>query len=1141
MAFVGSKRFQLISKLGEGGAGIVYDAYDQNRNMRVALKSLRDVDAWSLFRFKREFRALQGLSHPNIIDLYEMVSDDQETWLLTMELVNGVDFISYVQVRRRPVKIVALREDSATPDRIPVDQILSLPRLMDASRQLARALHGLHSARIVHRDLKPENVLVTQEGRVVLMDFGVIAEMRGPKEIGADGGFIGTPVYMAPEQILGARASTAADWYAFGVMLYLALTGRPPFEGRPLQVMDAKQFEDPRPPGQWVSGIPEDLEALCMRLLAREVVDRPEGSEVLAALGIPGVAPSATITLVNETDVFVGRTHELDELGTAYAQTRSGHAKCVFVRGPSGIGKTALLDRFIEELESTTPDLVVLSGRCHQNESLAYKAFDSAIDDLSRFLVELPVRQRARLLPQHASAIARLFPTLSQVPGCSKNRGFRGRDPLELRAQAFDALRELLARLAGRQPLLIRIEDLHWADRDSLELLRSLLQPPPPHGLLVLATIRTGDSIPDEATQASEWHGSDSRFSPHATGLGDELAELVAALEEAGVAREMRVGPLSSDEQDHMWRKLASHGGVSLLDLKDSMWKEAAGHPMLLTELARHIQEQPDPPGRTEQLNLKQVIWQRVSRLSDKALALAEIIAVAGEPTSLRALGDAARLSDIERERAASLLRLARLARHVVRPDDEPWLDSYHDKVREAITEHLSPGRAPQLHGQLATALEDHDRAAPATLARHWLAAGEQIRAVNYFMLAAQGAAEKLAIDRAATLYRTALDNMPEAVGDVELETQRCRAWIGLAEGMRIVEQNDEALHLLEQAEKVATTYQLSEDLASLHFLRGNLIFPTGDWKRCLAEHQKAQAFAHETGSLEYEARALGGMGDAYSAGGQMASAYKYMKRCVELCQQHGFLGIEVANLSQLAWFRFHHNELEQAVLDCDNSITAAASIGHRRAAVVSNIWRGAILTDMERLDEARASLVQAIEISRIMGMQRFVVGVRPLLGKVMALQGERDQAEAMLDETIADSAPSDRFFSGPLQYGVLALITEDPEVRRRSLEQGEELLQAGSIGHNYLFFYREAMEAALRGGDAEGIEHYAQLLEENTAGEPTPWSRFFVTRGRLLARHVRDTTDAESIAALRELRDRAFDIGFRVAGKGIESALERT
>ena len=402
-AFERTDRYIIQRLLGRGGFGVVYQAFDRQQNTVVAIKTLHRTGTDALYHFKREFRGLADISHPNLVALHDLVSDGQQ-WFFTMELVTGVDFLSYVghpdpaltETSTVSVSethtIVSSGSETSEPARDVVQTLAggrvssrcNPERIRAAARQLAEGLCALHQANALHRDIKPSNVLVTREGRVVILDFGLVADI-GRTESGLVNTTAGTPAYMSPEQSAGLPADQAADWYAVGVMLFEALTGRRPFLGTVSELMARKQEFDAPAPSEIASGVPEDLEELCRDLLQRDPRRRPTGIEVLRRLGATG----ADTADQPQRAPFVGRKLELAALHEALDTVRRGRTMVAYVHGTSGIGKSALINRFLDRLPQGS-DEVILRGRCFERESVPYKAFDSVIDQLARYLRQLP-------------------------------------------------------------------------------------------------------------------------------------------------------------------------------------------------------------------------------------------------------------------------------------------------------------------------------------------------------------------------------------------------------------------------------------------------------------------------------------------------------------------------------------------------------------------------------------------------------------------------------------------------------------------------------------------------------------------------------------------------------------------------------
>jgi eukaryotic-like serine/threonine-protein kinase len=780
--FQGTARFSIERRLGSGGFGVVYRAFDHKRNATVALKALRDVDSDGLYRFKQEFRSLTDLSHPNLVSLYELLAEGEQ-WFFTMELIDGVSLLDHVRGARTDGQAVPSRvrsfeatlrdppkhsgevlEPSARLD-TPSSPSRSRPcdeegygRLRSDLLQLADGLHALHAAGKLHRDIKPSNVLVTPEGRVVLLDFGLVFDL-GPEQRRSLN-LVGTPAYMSPEQSRGIALSEASDWYSVGVILFEALTGRRPFHGDFLDVLVEKQSAEPPSPHELIATVPEDLDRLCHALLRKDPSLRPVGRAVLEVLRVRGPEREAQPpTRAVRESPFVGRSAHLEVLWGAYKAMKEGRPATVYVRGASGMGKSALVRRFLNEIAANEPNVVILAGRCYEREAVPYKALDSLVDSLSQYLKRLPLAEAEALLPRDLLVLSRVFPVLRQVEAVARARRRLDQipDSQELRRRAFGALRELLARLGDRAPLLLFIDDLQWGDRDSVAPLLELLRPPDPPVLLLIGCYRSEDAGESDLLQAL---------------LGYRMAAGSATVEEVEVgefepaeARQLATALLGDDFRD---------GVVS----PEEIARESRGNPFFIDELVRHARAgealldiAPPRPG-DHGLRLEEVIRARLARLPEAARRLLEVVAVAGLPLEREIARQASGLEN--EEPSLGLLR----ANHLLRGSgsgNEEKIETYHDRIRETVVSGLSEKALEEIHEKLAFTLEVSRFADAETLALHYQGAGAPERAALYAAEAASRAAGALAFDRAARLYQLAL----ELGGAEPAEAQKLRVRLG--------------------------------------------------------------------------------------------------------------------------------------------------------------------------------------------------------------------------------------------------------------------------------------------------------------------------------------------------------------------------
>lgn len=768
-----SERYEVLRRIGSGGMGVVYEVFDHERGQRLALKTINNPNVEKVFQLKREFRALADLSHRNLVALYDLVVESDQCFF-TMELLDGQELLPFLWGRPATDEFEQALAPTLAPESAPMSALESAPtlapesapesidsitkplwrpgasseatqpyvdigpvlhtpclleRLRVALPQLVQGLAALHDSRRIHRDIKPSNVLVTGEDRVVLVDFGLAAEI-GNGHADDEGKIVGTVAYMAPEQCAGeANLTAAVDWYALGAVLFHALTGHLPFEGpTALVVLEKQTVRAPRP-SSLARGIPDDLDQLCADLLEREPEARPTGPELLRRLGLRGDSGRMQRVSVSRESQFAGRDAELALLDRALAPLRKKRASVAMVRAPSGLGKTALVARFFDRVRAGYGDCLLLRGRCLDREAIPYKAIDHLIDALSEWMIRLPTAEVTALLPEDAGLLPTLFPVLDRVPAiAAAPRTRQLADPQVRRTHAFEALRGLLQRLGESRTVVLFLDDMQWVDRDTMALLADLMRAPdPPPILLVLASRDEGSEI---------------------------MLDLVRRMDVDPVLIDL--GPLPAEAATKL--AMAQLGDVATTPAQIArLVKEADGSPLFLMELIPYLHG--DGQLGLEAIagrGLDAMLAERLDQLGESARLLAELVAVSGEPLPPKLLAAASGLGG-ETARHLALLNAQRVVRNSGLRGEEV-VESFHARVREALRAGLPAERRAQHHRALATAWAG-SRGTAEQLAHHWYSAGELEHAVAHARRAGDEAAAKLDFDLSARWYRIALES----------------------------------------------------------------------------------------------------------------------------------------------------------------------------------------------------------------------------------------------------------------------------------------------------------------------------------------------------------------------------------------------
>ena len=765
-------RFRVKGLLGQGGMGTVYRAYDADLATDIALKTVDQVTPHDLYHLKREFRALADIRHPNLINLYELFADGRSCFF-TMELIVGTDLLDYVH------------GDPAEFEEA---------RFRDVARQLALAVSTIHGAKRLHRDIKPSNVMVTRAGRLVLLDFGLALALSPESGQSERASFAGTGAYMAPEQLRGeAELTAAADWYCAGVTLYQAATRRLPFES-PIRALMSRA--PPARVRERLPDFPEDINQLLADLLHPVATRRPSGPEVLHRLGVgeaPGAASGRASSLPAGPGPFEDRVTEMELLRESLRGVRSGTGAVVRLHGPSGIGKSELARRFVDE--AALAGATVLAGRCHPQETVVFNALDGAIDDLSRVLEAMPRQDVEGFVPPHVDALVRIFPVLGCVPAIAEaSAAADGSIGAEALRRATRAFKQLLGSLSRRHTLVLWVDDAQWGDAESGSMLEELVASRDAPAVLLLLSHRSDEGSPI-------------------------LNRIAGAIPKGGrAAVNLPLGPLSERDSRALMVSLLAEEKADAAAQLMHLASEARGSPFFIRELARYVSAAGGDASVPSRVQLADLLRARMSALSPTARAILEVVAVAGGPLEQQVLVRATGVADGVRLTLQTLEREC-LVRSVVLETDRRT-EVYHHRIREQVLEGLSEGERRVRHRSIADALLTVERPQLVRVVEHYEAAGELAAVRRYVVAAARHAADSLAFDLAAKLYRQAID-----LGDVEVDESELRARLGdvLASAGRDWRAGQEfvrAASLAESKQDLGARVPYLRQRAAMHYLK---------------------------------------------------------------------------------------------------------------------------------------------------------------------------------------------------------------------------------------------------------------------------------------------------------------------------------
>ncbi len=802
-----AQRYRIEERLGEGGMGVVYKAYDTLLDRPVAIKTLSPhrLGDEGVKRFLREAQSAAKLSHPNIVAIYDVI-EEGDNRLIVMEYLPGD----------------TLRE------RIP----LSWAEAVEIGSQVCLALAYAHARGVVHRDIKPENVIITADGTAKVMDFG-LARSEGRSRLTQTGMIVGTVAYIAPEQALSGRSDARSDLYSLGAVLYEVVTGKHPFVADdPIVVISMHVNVPPVSPRFYQPEIPPVLEAIILRLLAKDPMARyssaDELAQVLKTALLPGESLDATIPAAaarpSTTSLFdmmtrgrlVDREDELATLKNALESMLSGKGQVVLVAGEPGIGKTRLAEELL--VYARLRSCLAVSGRCYEQEvNVPYLPFSEA---LRGAVQAIPEDRVAALAGPHAPEVVKLTPELAQrIPGLSPSPPL---EPDQERLRLYDSVAGFLTRVARGQPVVLMLDDLHWADAATLQLFRYLARRVRTQRLLIVGTYRDVE-----------------------VDLDHPLSAVLSEMNRERLYVRVLTRRLSPQHVRAMIQSILQTPEPVSDEFRDLIYRETEGNPFFVEEILKHLVEvgalyiedgrwQLKPIEEVDvPQSMREVIGRRLKRVADscqRVLGLAAVIGRRFRFEVLQAIGEleeAELLDALEEAMGAQLIREESTG-------GEVEYDFVHALIREVLYDRLSLRRRMTFHQKVGETLErlyaGRIEAVVEDLAHHFTRAphGEGLeKAIHYSLEAARKAMRLFAHEEAARYYQNAVELLAE-VGD---ESRLAEVHLALAEPFVYLGNTDSAVAAYERTLKFYERHGTPSQVARVQRLIGRALRRHREWK----------------------------------------------------------------------------------------------------------------------------------------------------------------------------------------------------------------------------------------------------------------------------------------------------------------------
>jgi serine/threonine protein kinase/tetratricopeptide (TPR) repeat protein len=958
--------YRLVEQIGSGGMGEVYKAEDTKLGRTVAIKLLPaavNENTTAKRRFLKEAQSASALNHPNIITIH------------AIEETEGLDFI-----------VMEFIEGQTLKELIGRDGALPLTKLLDIGIQVADALDAAYEIGLIHRDIKSTNILITRRGHAKVLDFGLAKIVRTIADgvdnealtlmhLTDEGTVLGTPFYMSPEQTRGEALDSRSDIFSLGCVLYEAATRSLPFTGPSmLAAMHAIATTDPLSPSRVRPELPREFDLIVERALAKDKERRySSASEIAQALRnlratLSGQWSGAPI--VFDKDVidspsfsFVGRGPELEKLEGYLQQAIEGTGRLVFITGEPGIGKTSLSDEFLRRARARYPGLLVSRGRCVEQYGTgeAYLPFLDAIGAL----LEGPGRERL------TSLMRTYAPTwCMELPAAFASTGaFERLQQETIGATKERMMREMgdaLGMFAASSPIVLLLEDLHWADPSSVDLLRHICQRIGTQRLLIAGTFRPED------IERSNHPLKSYKAEMQAHHLCEEVA--LRSLGREHIAEYLNATFTPNDFPP---------------ELAFLIHDKTEGHPLFAANLLQYLGERGDiarvnahwtlvrPLGEMDleaPESVRSMIGKKIDALQEEERRTLQYASVEGTEFLSTVVASLLGVDEVDlEERLAHLEKTHRLIE--TRGEEELPDGSSATRYRfsHALYQNFLYGdlvnkRRTMLHQQAGEQLVRHygKRASQIAtqLARHFELGRDFARAIEHLIQAGDNATKLYANAEAAEHYTNALglvEKLPlEAQAEPLVTLYQKRGAVNMALS-RFPESVDDYTNMLKHQDALGSPEKRS---AALNALALTLFF-SHRLEEMEERTTEAMAAAKRAGSEELRLQTMALMGLKHLCYGELTEGKSVLDDIIQTARAINHKPTLAAGLVWRGCLYFFQTEYERAIEIETEARRLASELRDGFLLLTSMFFLGLSRGNLGRMSEALTTLTEAIDMAR--------------------------------------------------------------------------------------------------------------------------------------------------------------------------------